>query len=115
MTVNNDIYYISQARWDEFLSNSDYYGFVLNDRFIYPQALTRETEPGWYIRINISNPCINFWDGEDKNSQREVWLYNSEGRGWGSQSRTRDYVKDLINAGLISEYKKDEYDETVIS
>ena len=102
MVIHDGIYYIEKDRWDEFLRVYEKYGFSLNSRFIYPEAITRPALDGWYIRINKSEPCVNMCDDEDKNDQREIWLYNGLGRGWGGKEQVTPYIWDLINDGFVS-------------
>lgn len=100
MKVNELIYYIKKEKWDEFLLTYSQYGFVREGGFAYPDYVRRPTYDGREIRINISDPVINMWDGEDKNDQREVRVWH--GRvGLGGKTDVAGYIQDLIVAGLV--------------
>lgn len=107
MIAHDNIYYIKSDKWEEFLNTFEQYGFILDPKYIYPQAITRDCSNGkrkQWIRINITEPCVNIWDNEDKNKQREIWLYYNEKDicyGKGAKEITTEYITDLINAGFV--------------
>ena len=106
MKIHDGIHYIKLDKWDEFLKSYEQYGFKLNPRYIHPQAVTRNVSDDTWIQINISEPCVNVWDNEDKNKQREVWLWTKDDErnfGNGSKSATTEFITDLIEAGFVEE------------
>ena len=100
MKIDNNLYYVKSDRWSDFLNSYSNFRFKHEGGFAYPDYIYRIADDGKKIRINISEPCVNVWDDKDKNSQREVWLYQ-EGRGWGHKNVVAPYIQDLINAGYI--------------
>ena len=107
MKIHKGIHYIKPDMWDEFLKSYEKYGFKLNPKYIHPQAVTRDcSDEKWtqWIQINITEPCVNMWDDEDKNGQREIWLYyNGEDRcfGKGAKEITTEFITDLIDAWFV--------------
>ena len=100
MKVKNLIYYIKKEKWDEFLLTYSQYGFVREGRFAYPDYVRRATHDNMEVRINISDPVINMWDDEDKNGQREVWVWCGSA-GFGGKRAVAIYIQDLIDVGLV--------------
>ena len=44
------------------------------------------------------------WDNEDKNKQREIWLWTADDEryfGNGSKSATGRFITDLIDSGFV--------------
>ena len=107
MKIHKGIHYIKPDMWDEFLKSYEKCGFKLNPKYIHPQAVTRDcSDEKWtqWIQINITEPCVNMWDDEDKNGQREIWLYyNGEDRcfGKGAKEITTEFITDLIDAWFV--------------
>lgn len=104
MNIHEGMYYIKQDEWDRFLKSYKKYGFELNGRFIYPEAVTRPVSDTVWIQINISEPCVNMWDNEDKNDQREIWLCTKtewETRGEAAKEKVTEFIMDLIEAGFV--------------
>ena len=113
MKIHKGIHYIKQDMWSKFLESYEQYGFKLNPRYIHPQAVTRDcSDEKWtqWIQINITEPCVNMWDREDKNGQREIWLWHNN-FGSGNKTRVLPYVKDLVDAGFVEGYAADRADE----
>lgn len=100
MKLNNNIYYVKETKWDEFLQNSEELGFEIDKSAIYPQYIIRENNDGSFIKISISQPCVNMWDKEDKNKQREIWLQIGK-CGYGLKCRTSPYIKDLVDKDYV--------------
>ena len=100
MKIKDCLYYIKKDRWDEFLKNYSEFGFVNDKKTIYPQYIVRKEKDSNVIRIGISKPCVNVWDGEDKNGQREIWL-KSGNFGYSAKSVVYGHIKDLIESGYV--------------
>ncbi len=99
--VHENRYYIKKDRWDDFLKVSkSEFGFKDYSRIIYPKYIIRDCVDGYDIRIGISQPCVNVWNDEDKNEQREIWLWRGRG-GNASKKIVKPYINDLIEAGFI--------------
>ena len=78
------------------------FGYQQSPRVIYPRCLEKEVGDKLYIRIYNDKPCINIWDGEDKNCTREIWLINSKiGIGCAVNETVEPYIQDLINNDMI--------------
>ena len=106
MKIHDDIHYVKLDKWDEFLKSYEQYGFKLNPRYILPEAVTRNVSDNAWIQINISEPCVNMWDDEDKNEQREIWMWMKDDEryfGNGSKSATTKFITDLIEVGFVEE------------
>lgn len=100
MKVNSLIYYIKKEKWDEFLLTYSQYGFVREGGYAYPDYVRKPTHDNGMVRINISNPVINVWDNEDKNHQREVWVWHGNS-GIGGKEDIAGYIQDLIDVEFV--------------
>ena len=100
MVINKNIYYINEDKWEEFLNKYKEYGYVQEGGFAYPDYV-RKLVGDYTVRIYISEPCENVWDHEDKNHQREVWIWNGC-NGYGSRARVAPYIQDLIESGYVN-------------
>jgi hypothetical protein len=100
MKLKDNLHYIRQDRWKSFLESYSAFGYNHEGGFAYPDFVYKDFDDGCRIKINISESCINVWDCEDKNSQREVLVWK-DSVGHGCKERTAPYVQDLIEAGYI--------------
>ena len=107
MKTRENACYIKDDKWMEFLDTYKDYGFVPHNTIIYPRYIVRNTQDGKRIQIGVSDPCVNVWDGQDKNGQREVWLWH-DNYGYGHKNVVIPYVKDLISAGFIDAQTEEE-------
>lgn len=92
---------IAKDKWDSFIAQYTHYGYTREGGFAYPDYVYKIIDGDKRIKINISPPCINIWDGEDKNRRGEIWLWEHR-IGHIVGDAERDYVLDLINAGFVS-------------
>jgi hypothetical protein len=100
MKIHDYLFYIKQDKWEKFLQNYDQFGYKHEGGFAYPDYVYKEFDDGKTVKVKISDPCVNMWDNEDKNQQREVWVW--EGcYGKGKKEIVQPYITDLINAGYI--------------
>lgn len=98
MKIHDYLFYIKEEKWENFLQNYDQFGYVHEGGFAYPDYVYKNTADGKKIKIAISKPCVNIWDNEDKNQQREIWLWDGN-RGYGRKAIVQPYIQDLIESG----------------
>jgi len=105
MKEHDYLFYIDSERWEEFLKSYEKFGFKREGGFAYPDYVYRETDDGKHLKVHIDKPCVNMWDGEDKNSQREIWLMDGKNRnakfGSGNKAKVLPYIRDLVDAGYV--------------
>lgn len=106
------VYYISQDKWQDFLQNYEQFGFKREGGFAYPDYVYRKANNEKDIEIRIDKTCVNMWDDEDKNSQREIWLWDKnykDDRRYGTSDKETilPYIKDLVDAGFVENNKED--------
>lgn len=77
------------------------FGFMKNDKYISPKYVTRQVDEHQVLMVSISSPCINVWDGEDKNHSGEIELVNDKGFGTYKCEDVEEYITDLIDAGVV--------------
>lgn len=78
------------------------FGYKQSTKIIYPRCLEKEVGNSLYIRIYNGKPCINIWDGKDKNHTREIWLENDATEfGTAKRDKVEPYIKDLIANNMI--------------
>lgn len=78
------------------------FGYQQSSKMIYPRCLEKQVGDGLYVRIYNDKPCINVWDGEDKNCTREIWLINRKiGIGCAVNETIEPYIQDLIANDMI--------------
>jgi hypothetical protein len=101
MKIHDYLFYIGQDRWDEFLESYEKFGFKREGGFAYPDYVHKTVADGKVLRIGISDPCVNMWDQEDKNGQREIWMWTNRKFGTCNKEIILEYIQDLISAGYV--------------
>lgn len=87
---------------EEKMQELEKFGYQQSSKMIYPRCLEKCVGDMLYIRIYNDNPCINIWDGEDRNSTREVWLINRKiGIGCAVNETVEPYIQDLIKNDMV--------------
>lgn len=77
-------------------------GYIQSKKILYPKCMEKCVGDKLYIRIYNDNPCINIWDGEDKNCTREIWLENDKnGFGTSADEKVKLYIQDLIDKDMV--------------
>lgn len=102
MVTHDYLFYIKQDRWDEFLREYERFGFKREGGCAHPDYVSRLETDGRRTQICISEPCVNMWDNEDKNQQREIWVW-LERHGYGSKDVVAPYIQDLFDAGYVEQ------------
>lgn len=78
------------------------FGYQQSSKIIYPRCLEKCVGDMLYIRIYNDEPCINIWDGEDKNRIREILLENDKtGFDTTWDKKVEPYIQDLIKADMV--------------
>lgn len=78
------------------------FGYQQSSKIIFPRCLEKRVGNMLYIRIYNDNPCINIWDGEDKNRTREILLENDKtGFDTTWDKKVEPYIQDLIKADMV--------------
>lgn len=78
------------------------FGYQQSSKIIYPRCLEKRVGNMLYIRIYNDKPCINIWDGEDKNHTREILLENDKtGFDTTWDKKVEPYIQDLIKANMV--------------
>ena len=78
------------------------FGYQQSSRVIYPRCLEKCVGDMLYIRIYNDKPCINIWDGEDRNNTREIWLEDVKiVIGTSMDEIVEPYIQDLIKANMV--------------
>ena len=78
------------------------FGYQQSSKIIYPRCLEKCVGDMLYIRIYNDKPCINIWDGEDKNQTREIWLENDKnGFDTSMDEKVEPYIQDLIKSDMV--------------
>lgn len=101
-------------------------GFSKSHVAVYPECLVRvaDWDKKYILEIGISSPCINFWDGKDKNGYRVIDLWECHRlentntkillepdvkehlyyeRHITHNEEIKEYIQDLIENGFIEE------------
>ena len=84
------------------LKELEKFDYQQSSKIIYPRCLEKCVGDMIYIRIYNDKPCINIWDGEDKNQTREIWLYKFK-KHWSTSldEEVEPYIQDLIEADMV--------------
>lgn len=78
------------------------FGYQQSSKVIYPRCLEKCVGDMLYIRIYNDKPCINIWDGEDRNSTREIWIEDVKiGCGTSMDETVEPYIQDLIESDMV--------------
>lgn len=81
------------------------YGFAESQRIRYPKQVERTVDKEHVLRICIADPCINIWDGKDKNNVGEIWIETISGKqkGYGTcrDEAVEPFIEDLIKADIL--------------
>lgn len=101
MKIHDYLFYIDSDRWTDFLTNYEQFGYKREGEFAYPDYAYKTVADGKVLRIGISDPCVNMWDREDKNGQREIWLWTDRKFGTGNKETVLKYIQDLVDAGYV--------------
>lgn len=92
---------------DHFRSNFKNFGFTESQRIRYPKQVERAVGNEHILRVCIAEPCINIWDGKDKNNVGEFWLETISGKqkGYGTcrDEIVKPYITDLIEIGIVDQ------------
>jgi hypothetical protein len=95
MNYHNGGYYIKESRWDEFLSCCKEFGFSHGKRYGVHPDIFRSAGKNGTLRIDTD---------EDSSFYREICFYPFDGRGYISQSETRQLAADLIEHDFVELY-----------
>lgn len=77
-------------------------GYQQSSKIIYPKCMEKCVGDKLYIKIYNDKPCINIWDGEDKNRTREIWLENDKnGFGTSVNEKVKPFIQDLISNDMV--------------
>jgi len=101
MNIHDYLFYVDLDKWQEFLTNYEKFGFKREGGYAYPDYVYKKVADNKVIRINISEPCVNMWDNDDKNGQREIWLWTDRKFGTGHKETVLKYIQDLVDAGYV--------------
>lgn len=87
---------------EEKMQELEKFGYQQSSKIICPRCMEKQVEDGLYVRIYNDKPCINIWDGEDKNCTREIWLENDRnGFNTSIDEKVEPYTQDLIANAMI--------------
>lgn len=101
MKIHDYLFYIDADRWNDFLADYEHFGFKREGGFAYPDYVYKTVADKKVLRINISVPCVNVWDDDDKNGQREIWLWTDRKFGSGDKETVLRYIQDLVDAKYV--------------
>lgn len=77
------------------------FGFEEDKNFIYPKYMKKQIDEHRNLYVSISEPCINVWDGEDKNHRGQIELVDDKGFSTYDYEEIGPYIEDMIEEGAV--------------
>lgn len=90
------------TRWKvKDLATLNEFGFEEDKKSIYPKYMKKQIDEHKSLYISISQPCINVWDGEDKNHSGEIELIDDKGFGTYDYEKIGPYIRNMIKTEAV--------------